>query len=288
MGAWPRHRVRSMARAADANDRTTNRAESRLIRILLCTGALCLVIGGVGIVATERAATAALHQGENRQPMVAGEREFGRPSWGCRAPTAASTAILAACSPPTRPSVRVHDGRRMTCQGMRSREGRLTRFQKSSLIPRSRRFYAAHVEGQIADLLAAFSVPTDMRDRLLDAWRRARPAKATTDAKRGDPATASEAAGGLLGGRAGPRRVSGSEGCVDRSVGGAAGRRGRRHRARPEAGGVPDQGIIDRMGPRFHAVVFAPAIAAARTRGERSETIRDVIRAGWTPSQPSS
>jgi hypothetical protein len=39
------------------------------------------------------------------------------------------------------------------------------------------------------------------------------------------------------------------------------------------------------MGPDFYERVFAPAIAAAASRGTRYESIRDSIRKGWTPAK---
>jgi hypothetical protein len=49
-----------------------------------------------------------------------------------------------------------------------------------------------------------------------------------------------------------------------------------------------DREIIDRMGKQFYAETFAPAIAAARARGERYEDIRDRIRAGWKAVKPET
>lgn len=39
--------------------------------------------------------------------------------------------------------------------------------------------------------------------------------------------------------------------------------------------------IVRRMGARFYEEVFAPAIQAARDRGEKYEQIRDLLREPW-------
>ncbi|MDQ3694688.1 MAG: hypothetical protein M3464_13835 [Chloroflexota bacterium] len=45
-----------------------------------------------------------------------------------------------------------------------------------------------------------------------------------------------------------------------------------------------DHDIIERMGARFYADVFVPAITDARQEGKSYETIRDTIRRGWKTS----
>lgn len=45
-----------------------------------------------------------------------------------------------------------------------------------------------------------------------------------------------------------------------------------------------DREIIDRMGPEFYDVVFAPAIRDALVAGRKYEEIRDVLRKDWKPS----
>jgi hypothetical protein len=45
-----------------------------------------------------------------------------------------------------------------------------------------------------------------------------------------------------------------------------------------------DHDIVDRMGEDFYEQVFAPAIKAARERGEKYEQIRDSIRREWKPA----
>jgi hypothetical protein len=49
-----------------------------------------------------------------------------------------------------------------------------------------------------------------------------------------------------------------------------------------------DHDIIERMGAAFYETVFVPAIAEARTRGERYEAIRDAIRKPWKPARSRS
>jgi hypothetical protein len=44
-----------------------------------------------------------------------------------------------------------------------------------------------------------------------------------------------------------------------------------------------DHEIIDRMGPEFYDVVFAPAIKEALAEGRKYEQIRDTIRKDWKP-----
>ena len=44
-----------------------------------------------------------------------------------------------------------------------------------------------------------------------------------------------------------------------------------------------DREIIDRMGPQFYEVVFAPAIKEALAEGRKYEEIRDTIRNDWKP-----
>src|SRR5687767_13379349 len=44
-----------------------------------------------------------------------------------------------------------------------------------------------------------------------------------------------------------------------------------------------DHDVVDRMGPDFYDRVFAPAIAAAVSRGETYESFRDTIRTTWKP-----
>ncbi|HQY32038.1 MAG TPA: hypothetical protein PK691_12145 [Thermomicrobiales bacterium] len=46
-----------------------------------------------------------------------------------------------------------------------------------------------------------------------------------------------------------------------------------------------DHDIIARMGARFYAEVFAPAIADAFADGKKYEEIRDTIRATWKPGK---
>jgi hypothetical protein len=46
-----------------------------------------------------------------------------------------------------------------------------------------------------------------------------------------------------------------------------------------------DQEIVERMGTRFYARVFAPAIEAAVDRGEKYEEFRDSIRKDWKPAK---
>ncbi len=45
-----------------------------------------------------------------------------------------------------------------------------------------------------------------------------------------------------------------------------------------------DHDVVDRMGPDFYDRVFAPAVAAAISRGEKYETFRDSIRSTWKPA----
>jgi hypothetical protein len=45
-----------------------------------------------------------------------------------------------------------------------------------------------------------------------------------------------------------------------------------------------DREVINRMGGDFYDRVFAPAIAAAVSRGEKYESFRDSIRATWKPA----
>jgi hypothetical protein len=49
-----------------------------------------------------------------------------------------------------------------------------------------------------------------------------------------------------------------------------------------------DHDIVDRMGAQFYSKVFAPAIEAARDKGEKYEDIRDSIRKGWKPAKSAS
>lgn len=44
-----------------------------------------------------------------------------------------------------------------------------------------------------------------------------------------------------------------------------------------------DHEIIDRMGPEFYDVVFAPAIQEALSIGRKYEQFRDTIRKDWKP-----
>jgi hypothetical protein len=44
-----------------------------------------------------------------------------------------------------------------------------------------------------------------------------------------------------------------------------------------------DHEIIERMGPEFYDVVFAPAIREALDAGRKYEQIRDTIRKEWKP-----
>jgi hypothetical protein len=44
-----------------------------------------------------------------------------------------------------------------------------------------------------------------------------------------------------------------------------------------------DREIIDRMGPEFYDVVFAPAIREAIEAGKKYEQFRDTIRKEWKP-----
>jgi hypothetical protein len=46
-----------------------------------------------------------------------------------------------------------------------------------------------------------------------------------------------------------------------------------------------DREIIDRMGPEFYDVVFAPAIGEALAEGQKYEQIRDTIRKDWKPAR---
>jgi hypothetical protein len=46
-----------------------------------------------------------------------------------------------------------------------------------------------------------------------------------------------------------------------------------------------DHDIIDRMGPEFYEVVFAPAIRDALAAGRKYEEIRDTIRKDWKPQR---
>jgi hypothetical protein len=46
-----------------------------------------------------------------------------------------------------------------------------------------------------------------------------------------------------------------------------------------------DHDIVNRMGAKFYAKVFAPAIAEAREKGEKYEDIRDAIRKAWKPAK---
>jgi len=52
----------------------------------------------------------------------------------------------------------------------------------------------------------------------------------------------------------------------------------------PQTGEVFDREVVERMGGRFYAEVFAPAIAAARSDGGTYEGIRDAIRKPWKPA----
>ena len=45
-----------------------------------------------------------------------------------------------------------------------------------------------------------------------------------------------------------------------------------------------DHDVVDRMGPDFYDRIFAPAIAAAISRGEKYESFRDTIRTTWKPT----
>jgi hypothetical protein len=49
-----------------------------------------------------------------------------------------------------------------------------------------------------------------------------------------------------------------------------------------------DREIIERMGPRFYDLVFAPAIEQALARGEKYEQFRDAIRTGWKPARATA
>jgi hypothetical protein len=44
-----------------------------------------------------------------------------------------------------------------------------------------------------------------------------------------------------------------------------------------------DREIVDRMGPEFYDVVFAPAIREALESGQKYEQFRDTIRKDWKP-----
>jgi hypothetical protein len=46
-----------------------------------------------------------------------------------------------------------------------------------------------------------------------------------------------------------------------------------------------DHDVIDRMGPEFYDVVFAPAIRDALAAGRKYEQIRDTIRKDWKPAR---
>jgi hypothetical protein len=46
-----------------------------------------------------------------------------------------------------------------------------------------------------------------------------------------------------------------------------------------------DHDIVDRMGPEFYDVVFAPAIRDALAAGRKYEQIRDTIRKDWKPAR---
>ena len=46
-----------------------------------------------------------------------------------------------------------------------------------------------------------------------------------------------------------------------------------------------DREIIDRMGPEFYEVVFAPAIRDALAAGHKYEQFRDTIRKDWKPAR---
>jgi hypothetical protein len=46
-----------------------------------------------------------------------------------------------------------------------------------------------------------------------------------------------------------------------------------------------DHDVIDRMGPEFYDVVFAPAIHEALAAGRKYEQIRDTIRKDWKPAR---
>ena len=46
-----------------------------------------------------------------------------------------------------------------------------------------------------------------------------------------------------------------------------------------------DHDTIDRMGPEFYEVVFAPAIRDALAAGRKYEGIRDSIRKDWKPQR---
>lgn len=45
-----------------------------------------------------------------------------------------------------------------------------------------------------------------------------------------------------------------------------------------------DHDVVERMGEEFYDRVFAPAVAAAVARGDKYESFRDSIRAGWKPA----
>lgn len=44
-----------------------------------------------------------------------------------------------------------------------------------------------------------------------------------------------------------------------------------------------DREVVDRMGEQFYREVFAPAIQEHFDRGDRYESIRDVVRKAWKP-----
>jgi hypothetical protein len=44
-----------------------------------------------------------------------------------------------------------------------------------------------------------------------------------------------------------------------------------------------DHEIIDRMGPEFYDVVFAPSVREALDSGKKYEQIRDTLRKDWKP-----
>jgi hypothetical protein len=53
----------------------------------------------------------------------------------------------------------------------------------------------------------------------------------------------------------------------------------------PQTDALFEHEIVQRMGAKFYAHEFAPAIASAFDRGERYESIRDAIRRDWSPAR---
>jgi hypothetical protein len=53
----------------------------------------------------------------------------------------------------------------------------------------------------------------------------------------------------------------------------------------PQTDALFDREIVQRMGPEFYRIVFAPAIDQAYEQGKSYEGIRDTIRKDWKPAR---